>query len=590
MSDPNYVIKEGEITIRCGILKQKNKRYCKLVKNNESLILNCYDSKGNTGTLKLRNKFKLSRVKGFDKVIKEFSKDFYIDVYLKKQKFSLLFSNQTETDSWYNCLQNNAQVAVGNEELSSVVDDDDESETGIKDNVLYDSGPETTAKFDVKLKQNEDTERLGLTSTYRLYVSEVCLMLEDVVTKEAKYRWYYDALRRYGKQDNDFVIQAGRRSETGAGTFTFMYEDSSAITKSIDRLTKRRASEQLTNKLNFSQSETKIPSSNRMSEPIPRTEKSPPPTKQIESVEDKTDITASTRFQYPHLASSAEFKRELQNKVSGKPKSIGDLSSKSNMEIQKSKEQKNIEKEKGLEAISKSKDKKLNDKAKLEVTIEENDEDSENLYDELELPLDSNKVAKPLSEKAVKGDNPTKKRASLSDKKHVPSEPSDAHVSPEEPEEPSVYEDAQTSRQEAWKNQGTEDEEHVENYELIKAGASQNALSKPFEGVTNNEEEIDDTYDHAFQTQESLKKENIANDSKNVYGTSSGKDISEVVTEVEICDPDYECIENYEGLYSKQKCIPQSEANEDTDEGLYSKQKCITQSEANKDTDIKLES
>lgn len=440
------------------------------------------------------------------------------------------------------------------------------------------------------LKQNEDTERLGLTSTYRLYVSEVCLMLEDVVTKEAKYRWYYDALRRYGKQDNDFVIQAGRRSETGAGTFAFMYEDSSAITKSIDRLTRRRASEQLTNKLGFSQSETKKTSSNRMSEPIPRAEQSPPPTKQIVEAADNTDIKESTKFQYPHLTSSAEFKRELQDKVSGKTKSIGDLSSKSNMEIQKSKEQKNTEKEKGLVAISKSKDKKPNDKAELAVTIEENDQDSENLYDELELPLESNKVTKPLSEKTDQGDNTTKKRASLSDKKHVAPETPDAHEVTEEPEEPSVYEDAQTSRQEAWKNQGTEEEEHVENYELIKAGASQNALSKPFEGVTNNEEEIDDTYDHAFQAEKNLKKENIANDSKNVYGTSSGKDILKVETEVEICDPDYECIENYEGLYSKQKCIPQSEVNEDTDEGLYSKQKCIPQSESNEDCDIKLES
>lgn len=69
---------------------------------------------------------------------------------MKKQKFSLLFSNQTETDSWYNCLQNNAQVAVGNEESSSVGDnDDDESETGFKDNVLYDSGPENSKLFGI---------------------------------------------------------------------------------------------------------------------------------------------------------------------------------------------------------------------------------------------------------------------------------------------------------------------------------------------------------------------------------------------------------------------------------------------------------
>ncbi|XP_052102625.1 uncharacterized protein LOC127736122 [Mytilus californianus] len=551
MSDSKYLIKEGEITIRSGILKQKNKRYCRLYKNGESVFLNCYESKGNT--LKVKNTFTLSRVKGFDKVVKEFSKEFYIDVHLKKEKFSLIFSNQTDTESWNNCLQNNAHFAVGREESSSV--DDDDSDTGFKDNILYDSGPEKTARFDVTLKQNEDTKRLGLTSTYRLYVSEVCLMLEDMVKKEAKYRWYYDALRRYGKQGNDFVIQAGRRSETGAGTFTFTYEDSSEITKSIDRLTKRRVSEQLTSKLGFSQSETKRPLSNRMSEPIPRGEQSHPPTKHILSLEENTDMKASlTRYQYPHI--SPEMKRELEGVISGRIELVRKKSSKSKMEIQKSKKEKDEEKEKGLGAISKSEDKKPNDKTEQEFIKEENDQDSENLYDELELPLDLNRVTKPLFEKADQGDNPTQKRVSLSDKK--PEEP-------EEHEEPSVYADAQPTRQEAWKNYGSQDEEHVENYELIKAGASQNVLSKPFDKITSDEEEIDDTYDHAFLAEKNLKKENIAKDSKNVYGTSSGKDILEIETEGELCDPVYESIENCDGLYSKQKCIPQSEALENAD-------------------------
>ncbi|CAC5409573.1 unnamed protein product [Mytilus coruscus] len=537
MSDSKYLIKEGEITIRSGILKQKNKRYCRLYKNGESVFLNCYESKGNT--LKVKNTFMLSRVKGFDKVVKEFSKEFYIDVHLKKEKFSLIFSNQTDTESWHNCLQNNAHFAVGREESSSV-DDDDDSDTGFKDNILYDSGPENTARFDVTLKQNEDTKRLGLTSTYRLYVSEVCLMLEDMVKKEAKYRWYYDALRRYGKQGNDFVIQAGRRSETGAGTFTFMYENSSEITKSIDRLTKRRASEQLTSKLGFSQSETKRPLPNRMSEHLPRREQSPPPTKQILSLGDNTDIKASLTRN--HIF--PELKRELEDAISGRK-----------IKIQKNKKEKDEEKEKGLGAISKSEDKKPNDKTEQEFIKEENDQDSENLYDELE-PRDLNGTTKPLFEKSDQGDNPTQKRASLSDKKPEESE---------EHEEPSVYTDAQPTRQEAWKNYGLQDEEHVENYELIKAGSSQNALSKPFDKITSDEEEIDDTYDHAFLAEKNLKKENIAKDSKNVYGASSGKDILEIETEGELCDPDYESIENFDGLYSKQKCIPQSEALENAD-------------------------
>jgi hypothetical protein len=57
----------------------------------------------------------------------------------------------------------------------------------------------SAVRFDITLKQNDDTKRLNLKSTYRLHVSNVCLMLEDLEKQEPKYKWYYDQLRRYGK-------------------------------------------------------------------------------------------------------------------------------------------------------------------------------------------------------------------------------------------------------------------------------------------------------------------------------------------------------------------------------------------------------
>ena len=99
--------------------------------------LECYESKDQRD--KLKNSFSLSQVKTIDKVVKESSKDYIIDVNMKKEKFSLIFNNQVETESWYYSLQENCQFCEGREDSSYTGDDDD---SGMKDNFLYVSEPE----------------------------------------------------------------------------------------------------------------------------------------------------------------------------------------------------------------------------------------------------------------------------------------------------------------------------------------------------------------------------------------------------------------------------------------------------------------
>lgn len=178
MSDSKYLIKEGEITIRSGILKQKHKRFCKLCNDGDLVVLECYESKEHTD--KVKNTFTLVHVKGLDKVVKESSKEFYIDVHLKKEKFSLIFSNQNETESWHNCLQNNAHFTEGREDSSNVEDDD----TGLKDNILYDSGPGDTDRFDVMLKPNEDTKK----TWFDKYIPPACIKCVSYVRGLSKTR------------------------------------------------------------------------------------------------------------------------------------------------------------------------------------------------------------------------------------------------------------------------------------------------------------------------------------------------------------------------------------------------------------------
>lgn len=530
MSDSKYLIKEGEITIRSGILKQKHKRYCRLCKDGDAVVLECFESKDHTD--KVKNSFTLVNVKGFDKVLKESSKEFYIDVHLKKEKFSLIFSNQNETESWHNCLQNNAHFTEGREDSSNF----EEEDSGLRDNILYDTNPEESAWFDIVLKQNDDTNRLGWNGRYRLHVSAVCLMLEDLDKQEPKSKWYYEHLRKYGKGKNEFTIVAGRRSDSGEGTFTFLYEKPTDISKAIDKLMKRKQDEQLTTKFQ-SLSETEKPVSNRSSEPIQKRENSPSPPKKASSVKEGTDTKPPlSRQQSAHM--SPNFKHELEDVVSAKSKTLSEKSSKSKKEKHDTKDEKKEEKKKGFGAFFKSnKDKKPKDKMEQEVDHEGNDEYPENLYDEPELPADLKRPTEPLYEEAGQKSKPMKKRASLNEKK------------PLKPQEPSVYAQAHPPRQQAWKNHGAQDEEHQENYESIKAAASQKGQRESFGKITNNEEEIDDTYDHAFLTERNLKRDQISNDSKNLYGTSSGR---EPEADYELGDPDDEQVE-YDDAFSTQQ-------------------------------------
>ena len=119
--------------------KQKHKRWCQLYQDsNGHVILECFENREQKD--KVKNSFVLNSVKNLDKVVKDSSKDYYIDVHLKREKFSLIFSSQSETESWYYSLQNNIEICGDGREDSCVSFGEDES--GLKDNILYDTKPE----------------------------------------------------------------------------------------------------------------------------------------------------------------------------------------------------------------------------------------------------------------------------------------------------------------------------------------------------------------------------------------------------------------------------------------------------------------
>lgn len=534
MSDSKHVIKEGELILKSsGILNKKHKRWCQLIRLPDGVA--CLEAcESQDQKEKVKNSFQLIQVKGIDKIVKESTKEFYIDVHTKKDKFSLLLSNIPETEQWYACLQDNSRFIEGREDSSSTAFDDGDDD-GLKDNILYDSqGPEETVRIDVMLKDNEDVRKLNLdiNKTYKLHVTSVCMMLEEKDVQEPRYKWYYEHLRKYGKGKGEFTIISGRKSDSGVATLVFINDNPAQISRAIDKLTKRKHEEQLTTKFesrgyNEASDQNAM---NRLSEPLSQRENSPIPARQALSLKEgnsrPTVIARQNSANLSHIPT--DFKHELEDCV--KSKTMNEKTKQSKKEKSENKDEK---KKMGFTFFKKDKsDKKTKDK-----NDQENNKGGayprEHLYDEPEQLMKPVEPTEPLYEEAdqniLRAKNMTEKQAI-----HPPAQ------------QQNLYAQAHTARNQAWKVQGQEDEYHLEQYEGIKA-ARQNCVSHDIKHDVDDD--IDDTYDHAFlsDTKKALAKK--LTESKNVYGITSGTE-----------EPDYddEPVEYDDAVSTQLRCSQHS--------------------------------
>uniref|UniRef100_A0A8C2ACS9 Docking protein 1a n=1 Tax=Cyprinus carpio TaxID=7962 RepID=A0A8C2ACS9_CYPCA len=83
--------------------------------------------------------------------------------------------------------------------------------------------------FKVVVLQNEASVRCGLKGQYWLQAGEDMLVLQDLETRRTVMEWPYKLLRRYGRDKMVFSIEAGRRCESGPGTFNFETRQSDEI-------------------------------------------------------------------------------------------------------------------------------------------------------------------------------------------------------------------------------------------------------------------------------------------------------------------------------------------------------------------------
>lgn len=87
-----------------------------------------------------------------------------------------------------------------------------------EDNDLYCSSGEGI--FNVKLHPSPASVRCGLESkNYTIILTSIAIQLRTVIDSKLLYTWPYCFIRKYGHKGGIFSFEAGRKCESGEGTF-----------------------------------------------------------------------------------------------------------------------------------------------------------------------------------------------------------------------------------------------------------------------------------------------------------------------------------------------------------------------------------
>ncbi|CAM9475729.1 unnamed protein product [Lampetra planeri] len=90
----------------------------------------------------------------------------------------------------------------------------------MEENSLY-GCRDSANEYWVSIHKTEASERCGLVGSYKLKGDKEDLTLKDPASGNAIYVWPYKLLRRFGRDKTSFTFEAGRRCNSGPGTFMF---------------------------------------------------------------------------------------------------------------------------------------------------------------------------------------------------------------------------------------------------------------------------------------------------------------------------------------------------------------------------------
>lgn len=111
----------------------------------------------------------------------------------------------------------------------------------MEENQIYVSADEAP-EFWVVIQRTDAAARCGLQGAYWLEVDREALLLRETQKKKIVQEWPFELLRRYGKDKLTLTIEAGRRCDSGPGTFVFETQQAENIFSLIQSTIKRKTS------------------------------------------------------------------------------------------------------------------------------------------------------------------------------------------------------------------------------------------------------------------------------------------------------------------------------------------------------------
>ncbi|XP_007578544.1 docking protein 2 isoform X1 [Poecilia formosa] len=114
------------------------------------------------------------------------------------------------------------------------------SQVHMEENQIYASADEAP-QFWVAIQKNDAATRCGLQGSYWLQLEQQSLLLRDAKKKTKVMEWPYELLRRYGHDKVSLTVEAGRRCESGPGTFCFETQQADKLFNLIQSNIKRNA-------------------------------------------------------------------------------------------------------------------------------------------------------------------------------------------------------------------------------------------------------------------------------------------------------------------------------------------------------------
>ncbi|XP_057700551.1 docking protein 1 [Corythoichthys intestinalis] len=111
-------------------------------------------------------------------------------------------------------------------------------ELHMEENLIYATA--NALEFYVVVQRTDAAIRCGLLGSYWLQVGPRTLLLKDIQKVNIVRQWPYELLRRYGKDKLTLTIEAGRRCDSGPGTFTFETQQSEKIFNLIQSTIKQK--------------------------------------------------------------------------------------------------------------------------------------------------------------------------------------------------------------------------------------------------------------------------------------------------------------------------------------------------------------